>query len=92
MLCMNSPEYVLALKSHICILFLHNSKRDIASANFVMHEMHCRRHISLCEHCQEPIPRSELEQHFNDVHAKIPCERCKLEVSKDSMEGHMVSK
>ncbi|XP_005108630.1 TRAF-type zinc finger domain-containing protein 1 [Aplysia californica] len=66
-----------------------NCKRDISSSNFVMHEMHCRRHIVLCDHCQEPIPRSELEQHFNDVHAKTPCVLCKMEVAKENMEKHM---
>ncbi|GFS12695.1 TRAF-type zinc finger domain-containing 1 [Elysia marginata] len=69
--------------------FCSNCKRDIAAANFVMHEVHCRRHIVLCEHCQEPVPRSEIEQHFNELHAKLPCGKCKLHIEKDKMEQHM---
>ncbi|KAK3710494.1 hypothetical protein RRG08_021310 [Elysia crispata] len=71
--------------------FCSNCKRDISAANFVMHEMHCRRHIVLCDNCQEPVPRSEIEQHFNELHAKLPCDKCKLNVEKDQMERHMSS-
>lgn len=55
-----------------------------------MHEMHCLRHLMLCEHCQEPIPRSERDQHFNDVHAKVPCTLCGVEMEKDHLDTHMV--
>ena len=55
-----------------------------------MHEIHCRRHIILCEHCQEPIPRSEQEQHYNEFHAKVPCEQCHTSIAKDALEVHMV--
>ncbi|RUS81422.1 hypothetical protein EGW08_010806 [Elysia chlorotica] len=71
--------------------FCNNCKRDISTANFVMHEMHCRRHIVLCEHCQEPVTRSEIEEHFNEFHIKLPCEKCQLTVEKDKMEQHMNS-
>ncbi|CAL1527905.1 unnamed protein product [Lymnaea stagnalis] len=66
-----------------------NCKRDISSANFVMHEIHCRRHIILCQHCNEPIPKIELEQHFNELHAKIPCEKCLKEIPKEKMSQHL---
>lgn len=68
------------------------SKRHISSANFMMHEIHCRRHIVLCEHCDEPIPQTELEQHFNELHAKVPCDKCQEKISKDCMEKHMVGR
>ncbi|XP_059140016.1 TRAF-type zinc finger domain-containing protein 1-like [Physella acuta] len=68
-----------------------NCKRHISSANFMMHEIHCRRHIVLCEHCDEPIPQTELEQHFNELHAKVPCDKCQEKISKDCMEKHMES-
>lgn len=55
-----------------------------------MHEVHCRRHLKLCEHCQEPVPRTEMEQHFNDVHAKVACTLCKVEVEKEQLDIHMV--
>lgn len=55
-----------------------------------MHEVHCRRHLALCEYCQESFPRTELAQHFQDVHAKIPCTQCGTELEKDQLDSHMV--
>ncbi|BFZ18946.1 hypothetical protein BsWGS_21985 [Bradybaena similaris] len=75
----------MADETRVCL----NCKRDISAANFVMHEVHCRRHIVLCDHCGEPIHRSELEQHFNDHHAQIPCEKCHKMVSKSDMSKHL---
>ncbi|KAK7087657.1 TRAF-type zinc finger domain-containing protein 1-like [Littorina saxatilis] len=69
--------------------YCSNCKKDIAAANFTMHEVHCRRHLVLCDHCKEPVPRTELDQHFNDVHAKIACTQCTQEVEKDQLDGHL---
>ncbi|KAK0055068.1 TRAF-type zinc finger domain-containing protein 1 [Biomphalaria pfeifferi] len=66
-----------------------NCKRDIASANFVMHEVHCRRHIVLCKDCNEPVPRAELEEHFQELHAQVPCEKCGKTTTKDAMAKHL---
>ncbi|KAH9487505.1 hypothetical protein Btru_074463 [Bulinus truncatus] len=66
-----------------------NCKRDISSANFVMHEVHCLRHIALCKDCNEPVPKADLQEHFKEVHAKIPCEKCNQEISKDAMAKHL---
>ncbi|XP_076452734.1 uncharacterized protein LOC143288271 [Babylonia areolata] len=80
-----SSESETAVETKYC----SNCKKDIAAANFTMHEVHCRRHLVLCEHCQEPVPRTEMEQHFTDVHAKVPCSQCSLELEKDQLEAHL---
>ena len=56
----------------------------------MMHEMHCRRHISLCQFCKEPIPKGELEVHIEESHAKIACSRCGDQVEKMHLEDHEV--
>ncbi|XP_060069442.1 TRAF-type zinc finger domain-containing protein 1-like [Ylistrum balloti] len=68
--------------------FCSNCKREINATNFMMHEMHCRRHISLCTHCQEPIPKAEMEIHFEESHAKINCGKCNQAVEKMYLEEH----
>lgn len=68
--------------------FCKNCKRDISAANFVMHEMHCMRNITLCKHCQEPVPKAEIKQHFEELHAKIACEKCGKQVEKSHLEKH----
>ncbi|KAL3858109.1 hypothetical protein ACJMK2_012720 [Sinanodonta woodiana] len=65
-----------------------NCKRDIATSNFMTHEIHCKRHISLCEHCKEPVPKGEMEVHFEEMHAKIKCPKCGIEVEKTHFEDH----
>lgn len=69
--------------------FCSNCKKDIAVANFTMHEVHCKRHLELCPLCQEPVPRTEKDEHFKDVHAKVPCAQCSLEMEKVQMESHL---
>ena len=56
-----------------------------------MHEVHCRRNIVLCEQCEDPVPRSELEAHFDEYHAKAPCPVCQDDVEKCKLDAHQVS-
>ncbi|KAK3585334.1 hypothetical protein CHS0354_004600 [Potamilus streckersoni] len=65
-----------------------NCKREISTSNFMTHEIHCKRHISLCEHCKEPVPKGEMEIHFEEIHAKIKCPKCGSEVEKTHFEDH----
>lgn len=55
-----------------------------------MHEMHCMRNITLCKHCQEPVPKGEIDIHFEETHAKIACEKCGVQVEKSVLEKHEV--
>ncbi|XP_041455860.1 TRAF-type zinc finger domain-containing protein 1-like isoform X1 [Lytechinus variegatus] len=64
-----------------------NCKEDIAEGNFIMHEVHCRRNITLCKDCQEPVPRSEMEEHFEEYHKPITC-KCGETVEKCKVEEH----
>ncbi|CAH1800375.1 unnamed protein product [Owenia fusiformis] len=68
--------------------YCSNCKRDIAMVNYTMHELHCRRNIVLCEHCKEPVPRTEMEEHFEEEHAKVNCELCKKPIEKSKLEEH----
>ena len=52
--------------------FCANCKREIAAVNFVMHEVHCRRNIVLCSICDEPVARSEMDDHMAEEHTHCP--------------------
>ena len=65
--------YLFSLSLSFFTPLVSSSKRDIAAANFIMHEVHCRRNITLCRDCQEPVPRSEMEAHFEEYHKPVGC-------------------
>ncbi|XP_034757985.2 TRAF-type zinc finger domain-containing protein 1-like [Acipenser ruthenus] len=67
-----------------------NCKRDIPSVNFTIHEIHCRRNISLCQYCKEPFPRSEMEEHVESEHAQVAC-KCGVKMEKRHVEKHELS-
>ncbi|XP_066545451.1 TRAF-type zinc finger domain-containing protein 1 isoform X2 [Amia ocellicauda] len=66
-----------------------NCKREIPAVNFTMHEMHCRRNIKLCQHCQEPVPHSDMEQHVQEEHMQVQC-KCGVKMEKKQMEKHQL--
>ena len=66
------------------------SKREIAASNFLMHEVHCRRNLVVCEACGEPVPRSELAHHHEQEHAPVTCDACAASVGKAQLQEHKV--
>ncbi|XP_072342125.1 TRAF-type zinc finger domain-containing protein 1 isoform X2 [Scyliorhinus torazame] len=68
-------------------LLCANCKRDIPATNFTIHEIHCRRNIDLCRYCQDPFPKSEMEEHFETEHALVDC-KCNMKIEKNQLEKH----
>ena len=53
--------------------FCSNCERDIPAGNFMLHEPHCQRHVELCIVCIKPVPKSQMDEHIQTEHMKIPC-------------------
>uniref|UniRef100_A0A3Q1F042 XIAP associated factor 1 n=1 Tax=Acanthochromis polyacanthus TaxID=80966 RepID=A0A3Q1F042_9TELE len=37
--------------------------KEVAEANFALHETHCSRFLCLCPECDEAVPRDQLAEH-----------------------------
>ncbi|XP_063820435.1 TRAF-type zinc finger domain-containing protein 1 [Pseudophryne corroboree] len=64
-----------------------NCKHDVPVINFTIHEIHCRRNISMCKVCKEPFPTSDMEEHMTREHTPVTC-KCKMTMEKYELEEH----
>ncbi|KAM3616694.1 uncharacterized protein V6R79_021851 [Siganus canaliculatus] len=46
-------------------------QREVAEANFALHETHCSRFLCLCPDCGETVPTEQLEQHREEEHTEV---------------------
>ncbi|KAA0702095.1 hypothetical protein E1301_Tti007921 [Triplophysa tibetana] len=79
--------------------FLHIHNKEVAKANYDVHEPHCQRFLCLCPGCDETIPRDQLEDHKAEEHAETDecqerlksCEYCELELPLSGLLKHSLS-
>ncbi|KAL6105012.1 xaf1 [Pungitius sinensis] len=62
--------------------------KDVAEANFSLHETHCRRFLCLCPVCKEPVPREQLDRHQEEQHAEVRCSKCHLKMERRHLADH----
>ncbi|KAK9520454.1 hypothetical protein VZT92_020339 [Zoarces viviparus] len=62
--------------------------KDVAEANFALHETHCRRFLCLCPDCDEPVPREQLDQHREEQHTEVRCSKCYLKMERRHLLDH----
>ncbi|XP_067102760.1 XIAP-associated factor 1 [Osmerus mordax] len=62
--------------------------KQVAEANFALHESHCQRFLCLCPDCDEPVPREQLDQHRVDQHTQVKCSKCHKKVESGHLMDH----
>ncbi|KAM4627950.1 XIAP-associated factor 1 [Polymixia lowei] len=62
--------------------------KEVAEANFALHESHCHRFLCLCPDCDEPVPREQLKQHRLDEHTQVKCSKCYQKVERCHLMDH----
>lgn len=62
----------------------------IQETNFVLHEVHCKTKLKLCDLCGDYVPKTELNQHYLDEHAPEPCDLCGDKLPRDKLDAHKV--
>ena len=66
------------------------SKENISIRNYQMHELHCNRHIVLCERCKMPVKRDALDDHKLDYHTEVRCDQCGQAMENGDLDKHKV--
>ncbi|XP_038134401.1 XIAP-associated factor 1 [Cyprinodon tularosa] len=62
--------------------------KEVAEANFALHESHCKRFLSVCPDCDEAVPRELLSQHREEQHSQVKCSKCNKKMERCHLEDH----
>uniref|UniRef100_A0A3B3THL4 XIAP associated factor 1 n=1 Tax=Poecilia latipinna TaxID=48699 RepID=A0A3B3THL4_9TELE len=62
--------------------------KEVAEANFPLHETHCKRFLSVCPDCDEAVPKDQLSQHREEQHTKVKCSKCNKKIERCHLEDH----
>uniref|UniRef100_A0A3Q1EZ73 XIAP associated factor 1 n=1 Tax=Acanthochromis polyacanthus TaxID=80966 RepID=A0A3Q1EZ73_9TELE len=70
--------------------------KEVAEANFALHETHCSRFLCLCPECDEAVPRDQLAEHKEEQHTLADeceerlqsCVFCDLELPWKELDQH----
>lgn len=62
--------------------------REVAEANFALHETHCSRFLCLCPDCDESVPRDQLDQHRQEQHTQVRCSKCNQKMQRRFLMDH----
>uniref|UniRef100_A0A3Q3WFE0 TRAFD1/XAF1 zinc finger domain-containing protein n=1 Tax=Mola mola TaxID=94237 RepID=A0A3Q3WFE0_MOLML len=62
--------------------------KQVAAANLVLHEMHCKRFLCVCPECGESVPTEQLNQHKEEQHTQVKCSKCKKKVEHCQLIDH----
>ncbi|XP_024865845.1 XIAP-associated factor 1 isoform X2 [Kryptolebias marmoratus] len=62
--------------------------KEVAEANFALHETHCSRFLCLCPDCDENVPQDQLSQHREEQHAQVKCSKCNTKMERRHLLDH----
>lgn len=62
--------------------------KQVAEANFALHETHCRRFLTVCPDCEESVPRDQLDQHRDEQHSQVRCSKCYKKMERCRLTDH----
>ncbi|XP_051813722.1 XIAP-associated factor 1 [Acanthochromis polyacanthus] len=62
--------------------------KEVAEANFALHETHCSRFLCLCPDCDEAVPRDQLAEHKEEQHTLVRCTKCSKKMERCQLADH----
>jgi len=67
------------------------SRRDVALANYVAHELHCSRNTVSCQQCDVRLMKDRLQEHIDECHVDVKCDKCQTTCNKNNLLEHQVN-
>ncbi|XP_016133764.1 XIAP-associated factor 1 isoform X2 [Sinocyclocheilus grahami] len=64
------------------------SNKEVAKANYDLHEPHCKRFLCICPDCDETVPRDQLEEHKTEQHTEVKCKMCNKKKERRHLLDH----
>lgn len=64
-----------------------NCKKEVATANFDLHFVHCTRNQILCKLCNEHVHLSDMDDHMEIQHARVECKDCDSRMDRWELDG-----
>ncbi|XP_072249154.1 XIAP-associated factor 1 [Leuresthes tenuis] len=62
--------------------------KEVAEANFTLHESHCSRFLCLCPDCEEAVPIDQLNEHREEQHTQVRCSKCNKKMERCHLLDH----
>ncbi|KAM6932879.1 XIAP-associated factor 1 [Xenentodon cancila] len=62
--------------------------KEVAEANFALHETHCSRFLCLCPECDEAVPKDQLKEHREEQHSLVKCSKCNKKIERRHLQDH----
>ncbi|XP_061576146.1 XIAP-associated factor 1-like isoform X2 [Cololabis saira] len=62
--------------------------KEVAEANFALHETHCTRFLCLCPECDEAVPKDQLKEHREEQHTLVRCSKCNEKMEQCRLQDH----
>lgn len=79
-----SRRGVMETERRVC----QNCKRDVAAANFPLHEAHCLRFLAVCPQCDERLAAAAMQEHLAHAHQQVRCKLCHRLMQQYLLERH----
>ncbi|CAN9511145.1 unnamed protein product [Ophioblennius macclurei] len=66
--------------------------KEVAEANFALHETHCSRFLCVCPDCGDAVPRDQLTEHREEQHSLVRCSQCNQKMERCLLQDHELEK
>jgi len=68
-------------------IFCDNCSSEIATTNFLLHNLHCLKFKIKCSYCEKVLIKQDYDKHYNQYHKLITC-ICGAQIEPVNKKNH----